>query len=138
MAIIRRPTTSMSTSRITQHPITKGLKLSFPQANDELYGNLRWQPAGQLSTCSRPPRTITPFMQQVGPIRARRSHWWVQARSEPMLWTVEYGKGHVFGTALGHDVENVQTPAFVTTFTRGTEWAATGKVTLPIPAGMGQ
>jgi hypothetical protein len=29
-----------------EHPITKGLKLSFPQANDELYSNLRWQPAG--------------------------------------------------------------------------------------------
>ena len=27
-----------------EHPITKGLKLSFPQPNDELYGNLRWQP----------------------------------------------------------------------------------------------
>src|SRR5438270_3427336 len=29
-----------------EHPITKGLKLSFPQPHDELYGNLRWQPAG--------------------------------------------------------------------------------------------
>ena len=27
-------------------------------------------------------------------------------------------------------MEQVQTPAFVTTFTRGAEWAATGKVTL--------
>ena len=29
-----------------EHPITKGLKLAFPQTNDELYANLRWQPAG--------------------------------------------------------------------------------------------
>src|SRR5262249_50133495 len=29
-----------------EHPNTKGLKLSFPQQNDELYANLRWQPAG--------------------------------------------------------------------------------------------
>ena len=29
-----------------EHPITKGLKLSLPQTNDELYANLRWQPAG--------------------------------------------------------------------------------------------
>ena len=32
-----------------------------------------------------------------------------------MLWTIEYGKGRVFVTALGHDVEQVQTAAFVTT-----------------------
>src|ERR1051325_9050043 len=50
-----------------------------------------------------------------------------------MLWTTQYGSGRVFVTALGHDVEQVQTPAFITTFTRGAEWAATGKVTLPIP-----
>jgi hypothetical protein len=49
-----------------------------------------------------------------------------------MLWTVEYGKGRIFVTVLGHDVSAVQTPAFVTTFTRGAEWAATGSVTLPI------
>ena len=42
----------------------------------------------------------------------------------------------VFTTALGHDVATIQTPAFVTTFTRGAEWAATGKVTLPIPPAM--
>src|SRR6185312_12790801 len=53
--------------------------------------------------------------------------------NEPMLWTTEYGKGRVFVTALGHDVEQVQTGAFGTTFARGAEWAATGKVTLPIP-----
>jgi hypothetical protein len=37
---------------------------------------------------------------------------------------------------LGHDVPAVSTPAFVTTFTRGAEWAATGAVTLPLPAEM--
>src|SRR5262249_61129488 len=56
--------------------------------------------------------------------------------NEPMLWTMDYGKGRVFATALGHDVEQVQTPAFVTTFARGAEWAATGKGTLPIPPAM--
>ena len=115
-----------------EHPITKGLKLSFPQANDELYANLRWQPAGSFHvlatanddhalyaasrTDSRAPQPL------VGP-----------SANEPMLWTTEYGKGRVFVTALGHDVEQVQTAAFTTTFTRGAEWAATGKVTLPIP-----
>jgi hypothetical protein len=55
---------------------------------------------------------------------------------QPMLWTLEYGKGRVFGTALGHDGPAVQTPAFVVTFARGAEWAATGNVTLPVPPRM--
>jgi type 1 glutamine amidotransferase len=115
-----------------EHPITKGLKLQLPQANDELYGNLRWQPAGSYHvlatanddhalyaasrTDARAPQPL------VGP-----------STDEPMLWTTQFGQGRVFITALGHDVQQVQTPTFMTTFARGAEWAATGKVTQPIP-----
>lgn len=118
-----------------EHPITKGLKLSFPQQNDELYGNLRWQPEGAYHVLAtayddhklyEASRTDAKAPQ---PLEGAGAH-------QPMLWTVDYGKGRVFVTALGHDVEQVQTPAFVTTFTRGAEWAATGKVTLPVPAAM--
>ena len=34
---------------------------------------------------------------------------------------------------LGHDLEAMHCVGFVTTLQRGTEWAATGKVTLPLP-----
>jgi type 1 glutamine amidotransferase len=47
---------------------------------------------------------------------------------------VDYGKGRVFTTVLGHDVAAIQTPVFTALFSRGAEWAATGKVTLPLPA----
>jgi type 1 glutamine amidotransferase len=40
----------------------------------------------------------------------------------------------VFHTILGHDITALVEPAFVVPFVRGTEWAATGKVTLPTPA----
>ena len=33
-----------------------------------------------------------------------------------LVWVNTYGKGRVFGTALGHDGPAVQTPAFVVTF----------------------
>ena len=39
----------------------------------------------------------------------------------------------MFVTALGHDADTSAEPTFKATFTRGTEWAATGKVTLPVP-----
>ena len=49
--------------------------------------------------------------------------------------TITYGKGRVFHTVIGHSVTQIKRGSFVTTFLRGAEWAATGKVTLPVPAG---
>ena len=49
------------------------------------------------------------------------------------MWTTQYGQGKVFVTTLGHDAENVKNLYFKTTFSRGVEWAATGKVTQAIP-----
>ena len=118
-----------------EHPITKGLKLSFPQPNDELYANLRWQPAGSYHVLATAHDDHALYQASRTDSRAPQPLEGAGA-NEPMLWTVDYGKGRVFTTALGHDVEQVQTPAFVTTFARGAEWAATGKVTLPIPAAM--
>jgi len=115
-----------------EHPITKGLKLSFPQANDELYANLRWQPAGSYHVLATAYDDHALYQASRTDSRAPQPLEGAGA-NEPMLWTVDYGKGRVFVTALGHDVEQVQTPAFTTTFARGAEWAATGKVTLPIP-----
>ena len=55
-------------------------------------------------------------------------------RDEPILMAISYGKGRVFHTAMGHDVAALRCVGFITTFQRGTEWAATGKVTQKIPA----
>jgi type 1 glutamine amidotransferase len=112
------------------HPITRGLRKSFPQQKDELYANLKWQPAGTYHVLAT----------------AYDDHALYQGKApqpipgpgvnEPILWTLQYGQGRVFATMLGHDAPAVNTLAFATTFTRGAEWAATGNVTLPIPAGM--
>ena len=54
-------------------------------------------------------------------------------RHEPMLMTLDYGNGRVFHTVLGHADYSMNCVGFVTTLQRGTEWAATGKVTIPVP-----
>ena len=113
--------------RDPDHPVTRGLKESLPQKNDELYANLRWQPEGTyhvLATAWDDHSLYRGKAKQPTP---------GPGLHQPMLWTVDFGKGRVFVTALGHDVEAVRTPAFVTTFVRGAEWAATGNVTLPVP-----
>jgi type 1 glutamine amidotransferase len=46
---------------------------------------------------------------------------------------IEYGRGRVFHTALGHSVEAMKCTGFGATLARGAEWAGTGKVTLAVP-----
>lgn len=58
--------------------------------------------------------------------------------NEPMDWVIQYGKGRVYTTMLGHLWKNgpdivYRDVGFQTLLIRGTEWAATGKVTYPIP-----
>ena len=53
---------------------------------------------------------------------------------EPMLMALRYGKGRIFHTAMGHDVTALSCVGFITTYQRGTEWAATGKVTQKVPS----
>ena len=40
----------------------------------------------------------------------------------------------IFHTTLGHDVFALSCVGFMTTFQRGTEWVATGRVTQKVPA----
>ena len=61
-----------------------------------------------------------------------------QQMNEPMDWTVDYGKGRVYVTMLGHLWKDgpdtaMRCVGFQTLFIRGVEWAATGKVTIRSP-----
>ena len=109
------------------HPITHGLKTTFVEANEELYANLKWQPVGAfhvLATAWDNHSLYRPGEKQ--PLEG-------PGAAEPMLWTVNYGKGRVFVTAMGHDTEAMKSAGFAVTLARGTEWAASEKVTIPVP-----
>jgi hypothetical protein len=53
---------------------------------------------------------------------------------EPTLIVLSYGKGRIFHTTMGHDVAALSCAGFITTYQRGAEWAATGRVTQKVPA----
>ncbi len=53
---------------------------------------------------------------------------------EPVALCTRFGKGRCFHLVLGHDVAAMRNVAWGTLMSRGTEWAATGKVTIPIPS----
>lgn len=111
-----------------EHPIMRGLKATFAQASDELYANLKWQPAGAFHVLATAWDDHSLYRQgEKQPLPGAGA-------AEPMLWTVNYGKGRVFVTALGHDTAAMKNAGFAVTLARGTEWAATEKVTIPVPA----
>ena len=56
------------------------------------------------------------------------------AATSRMLMALTFGKGRVFHTTLGHDINALSSVDFVVTLQRGTEWAATGQVTQKVPA----
>ncbi len=98
--------------RDKEHPITRGLPKEFLQVKEELYDRLRG-PAENMSI-------LATALAKGG-----------SERHEPVLMTIAYGEGRVFHTVMGHDHRSMQGVAFQETFIRGTEWAATGKVTFP-------
>jgi len=106
----------------TEHPIIKGLG-AFKDHPDELYHklvnsqNVRYKLLAQAMSATDKGGT---------------------GKNEPMAFTLEFGKGRIFATPLGHVWEgsdaqkaSISDPMFKALLCRGTEWAATGAVTLP-------
>lgn len=106
------------TIRVADHPITQGLPPVWMHAGDELYANLRGpgQNMTVLGTAYSDPANVG------------------TGKNEPILMALSYGKGRIFHTTMGHDIPALSCVGFIVTLQRGTEWAATGKVTQKVPA----
>jgi type 1 glutamine amidotransferase len=106
-------------------PITQGMPPTFAET-DELYQGLSMQPnIHLLAGAYDDPHNCSRNGKVCG-----------SGKDEPLVWTLKFGLGRVFQTALGHDVKAMDSPGFRLTLERGTEWAATGKVTIPVPANL--
>lgn len=105
------------TVRNMEHPITKGMPTVWLTGIDECYAKLRG-PAENMTVLA-----TGKDLSETAPTD----------RHEPMLMTIDYGAGRIFHTTLGHDTDSFENVGFIVSFLRGTEWAATGKVTQKIP-----
>ena len=109
--------------RTASHPITDGLPARWKHASDELYDRMRG------------PGGIKDLLYTAFSSPEQRG----SGREEPLIFTVEYGKGRVFHIMLGHcgdSLENnpaMQCAGFQTLLLRGSEWCATGRVTQAVP-----
>jgi type 1 glutamine amidotransferase len=109
--------------RNSEHPITLGLPEKWMHAEDELYSQLRG-PAKNMEILA----TAYADTSKHG-----------TGRDEPALFTINYGKGRIFHTTLGHSGNDeksfpaLECAGFIITFQRGAEWAASGAVTQAVP-----
>jgi uncharacterized protein len=104
--------------RDSTHPIMRGLPKTWMHQGDELYANLRG------------PGKITVLATAYSDPANHGTGY-----DEPMVMVNQFGKGRVFHAIWGHDVMALSSVDAVVLFQRGTEWAATGKVTQAVPAG---
>jgi type 1 glutamine amidotransferase len=88
-----------------EHPITQGM--SDFKTDDELYAKL--QGTGKINV-----------------LVEAYSDW--SKRTEPLIFTLGYGKGRTVHNAFGHDRKALMNPSVQRIIVRGVEWAATGKV----------
>ena len=104
-------------TRDRQHPVMQGIPAEWMHFRDELYHGQRGpaQNMHVLATAYSAPEK-----------RGTGAH-------EPMVWWIPFGKGRVFTNVMGHGDYSMKCIGFQTIVARGCEWAATGKVTLPVP-----
>lgn len=109
--------------RNSEHPITQGLPTNWMHAQDEMYDSMRG------------PANIKHLLYSGMADTATGG----SGREEPLVFTVDYGKARISHIMLGHAgatlEENpaMQCAGFQTLLLRSAEWAATGKVTQPVP-----
>ncbi len=100
-------------TRDAEHPIMQGLPAKWMHTPDELYATLVG-PAENVTVLATAKSDVT-------------------QQNEPILMVISYGKGRVFHTTMGHNEVSMKDVGFITTLSRGAEWAATGKVTIKVP-----
>jgi type 1 glutamine amidotransferase len=126
--------------RNREHSIMAGLPEKWMHTREGFYTRLRG-PAENLTVLA------TAYADPNRPVlftRPPSNRECGSGENEPVLWTVNYGKGRVFCTVLGHlysekpnkkrKIFAINSVDFIVTFQRGAEWAATGNVTQKVPA----
>ena len=122
------------------HPITAGLREFVWTYNDDMYTNMSFAPDAKIhvlatahdSSAAYDPKLTGPKYPVSAYTPEKLKAMKGMDADHPQIWTAEYGSGRVFSITLGHDEVSLHFQPLQNLILRGTEWAATGKVTLPV------
>lgn len=138
----RRSPPGAFTVRLTDrsHPITAGMREYIWTYNDDMYTNMAFAPDAKIkvlgtsrdSAASYDPKLTGPKYPAEAYTPEKLKAMKGMDADHPQLWVQDYGKGRVFSITLGHDEVSLHFQPLQTLILRGTEWSATGKVTLPV------
>lgn len=122
------------------HPITAGMREFIWTYNDDMYTNMGMDPEAKIHVLATAHDAASAYAPKLtGPKYPAAAYTPEKLKAmkgidadHPQVWTADYGKGRVFSITLGHDEVSLHFQPLQTLILRGTEWAATGKVTLPV------
>ncbi|GFM31540.1 ThuA domain-containing protein [Novosphingobium sp. PY1] len=125
----------------SQHPITAGMREYVWTYNDDMYTNMSFAPGAKIhilatahdAAASYDPKLAGPKYPASAYTKEKLAKMGGIDADHPQVWTQGYGKGRVFSITIGHDEVSLHFAGLQTLILRGTEWAGTGKVTLPVP-----
>jgi len=123
------------------HPVTSGMREYIWTYNDDMYTNMAFAPGANVhvlatardASASYDPRLAGPKYPAAAYTPEKLKAMKGMDADHPQIWTQDYGKGRVFSITLGHDEIPLHFQPLQALILRGTEWAATGRVTLPLP-----
>lgn len=120
--------------------ITQGMREYMWSLDDDMYTNMRWDPATRVHVLVTGYDDAAAYSYKLaGPkyppadFSAEKLNAMPGMNQEhPLVWTSQFGKGRVYCFTLGHGPDTLQYDAVTSLLVRGTEWAASGAVTIAL------
>ena len=123
------------------HSITDGFPADFVVQSEDFFFNPEWFqdiPVTILATVRdeyadyTDPSRIAPHLLEYYASKGLDDLPGVDT-DQPVAWVHRLEKGRVFTITIGHGQDTLRCPAFTALLVRGSEWAASGEVTIPYP-----
>ena len=122
-----------------EHPITRGMRKYVWSFMEDMYTNMSFAPGADVTVLATgfddaanyQPEKAGPKYDFAAYSPENVAKMEGMNADNPLVWVQDYGKGRVFSITLGHGPDTLMFDGVKTLIARGTEWAATGEVTIP-------
>lgn len=122
-----------------EHPVTRGMRKYVWSFMEDMYTNMSFAPGADVTVLAtgfddaanyQPEKAGPKYdFEAYSPKNVAKMEG--MNADNPLVWVQDYGKGRVFSITLGHGPDTLMFDGVKTLIARGTEWAATGEVTIP-------